>query len=132
MYFDFLYDLCLEHFSFEEEMSEIWSKTYIGLHVQYPLFSSYFNKTSIFSTHFRKYSNIKFHENPPSESRVVQCERRDGQTRRRKQPFSVILRTCLKMSPERNSRSLRLNSKDSQLYDQLGLLLLFCFISMKN
>jgi len=29
---------------------------------------------------FGKYSNIKFHENPSSESRVVPCGRADGRT----------------------------------------------------
>ena len=29
---------------------------------------------------FEKYSNIKFDENPSSESRVVSCGRTDGQT----------------------------------------------------
>jgi len=32
VYFDFLYTFCLKHFSFYEEMNEIWSKLYIGLH----------------------------------------------------------------------------------------------------
>jgi hypothetical protein len=29
---------------------------------------------------FEKYSNVTFHENPPSGSRVVACGRTDGQT----------------------------------------------------
>jgi len=29
---------------------------------------------------FEKYSNIKFYENPTSESRVVPCRHRDGRT----------------------------------------------------
>ena len=33
-----------------EEMSEIWSKMYIGLHVKYPFFFSDFNGTLISST----------------------------------------------------------------------------------
>jgi hypothetical protein len=34
-----------------------------------------------FSRHIsEQYSNIKFHENPSSGRRVVQCERMDGQT----------------------------------------------------
>jgi hypothetical protein len=64
--FDFLYNFCLKRFSFQVELSEIWSKMYIGLHVQYPLFLSDFNETRIFSTVFRKICNLKFHENPSS------------------------------------------------------------------
>ena len=33
--FDFFYKFCLKHFLFQEELSEIWSKMYIGLHVKY-------------------------------------------------------------------------------------------------
>jgi len=29
---------------------------------------------------FQKYSNIKFHENPSSGSRVVPCDKTDGRT----------------------------------------------------
>jgi hypothetical protein len=39
--------ICLKHFLFWEELSEI-SKMYIGLHVKYPLFLSDFNETWIF------------------------------------------------------------------------------------
>ena len=45
------------------------------LHVKYSLFSSDFNETWIFSTDFRKNSNIKFYQNPSSWSRVVACGR---------------------------------------------------------
>jgi hypothetical protein len=51
----------------------MWSKMYIGLHVQYLLFSSNFHETWIFSTDFLKYSNIKLHEKPSSGSRGVPC-----------------------------------------------------------
>jgi len=34
----------LRRFSFQEELSEIWSKKYIGLHAKYPLFLSDFNE----------------------------------------------------------------------------------------
>jgi len=37
-----------------------------------------FNETSLFSIDFRKYSNIKFHENPSSGSPVVACGRTGG------------------------------------------------------
>jgi len=50
---------------------------YISLHIKYPLFSSDFNQTGIFSTDFRKSSNIKLQENPSSRSRVVPCEKTD-------------------------------------------------------
>jgi len=46
--------LYLKHFSLLEEMSEIWEKIYVGLHVKYPLFLSDFNETWIFWTVFRK------------------------------------------------------------------------------
>jgi len=53
---------------------------YIGLHVKYLLFLSDFHKTSLFFTVFEKYSNIKFHENPSSGSKVVPCIQMDGRT----------------------------------------------------
>ena len=37
--------LLSEHFSFYEELSEIWQEMYIGLQVKYPLFLSDFNET---------------------------------------------------------------------------------------
>ena len=45
MCFDFLYNLCLKHFSHQEELSEVFSKVYAGLPVKYQLFSSDFNDT---------------------------------------------------------------------------------------
>ena len=47
-----------ENFSFQDELSEIWSKMYIGLHVKYPLFLSDFNGNWIFSTYFRNILKI--------------------------------------------------------------------------
>jgi hypothetical protein len=46
--------LHFHHFSFLEELSEIWSKKYIGLHVKCPLFSSDFNEACSSLTNFRK------------------------------------------------------------------------------
>jgi hypothetical protein len=36
--FYFLCNVCLEHFAFQLEISEIWSKKYICLHIKCPLF----------------------------------------------------------------------------------------------
>jgi len=35
---NFLYNLCVQHFSFEEELSAIWSQMDRGLHFIYSLF----------------------------------------------------------------------------------------------
>jgi hypothetical protein len=54
---------------------------YIGLYVKHPLILSGFNETRIFPNFLKKYPNIKFHENPSSESQVVlrgQMDRRNG------------------------------------------------------
>ena len=82
MWFELLYNVCPKHFSFWEELSEIRSKTCIGLHIKYPLFLPDFNETWIFLTYFEKYSNIKYYENPSSGNRVFPCGRTDGQTDR--------------------------------------------------
>ena len=49
-------------------------------HVKYLSFLSSFNETWIFSTNFRKSSNIKFLQSPSSVSRVVPCGKTDGLT----------------------------------------------------
>ena len=58
MCFDFLYNFCLKCFSFYEELREILSKLYIGLHVKFPVFLSDFNETSIFFDRFSKNTQI--------------------------------------------------------------------------
>jgi type II restriction/modification system DNA methylase subunit YeeA len=40
MCFDFLYNFRSETFSFKEKLSDMWPKTYIGLHVKHPYFLS--------------------------------------------------------------------------------------------
>ena len=63
---------------------------HIGLHVKCLFFMSDIKETWIFSTDFRnKSSNIKFHKNPSSGSRVVPRGRTDGQRGSRKdgQPY---------------------------------------------
>jgi len=52
----------------------------LGRHVGYPLSTSDFNETWIFSTYFEKFSNTKFHKNPSSGSRVVPCGRKERLT----------------------------------------------------
>jgi hypothetical protein len=53
---------------------------YIGLHVQYRYSCQILVKLEYSRQILQKYSNIKFHENPFSGSRVVPCGRTDGKT----------------------------------------------------
>jgi hypothetical protein len=75
-------------------------KMYTGIHTQYPLFRSDFNETWIFSVGFRKkkkkHSNIEFHKNPSSRSRVVSRGQTDGQseTDRREEVNSRFSQFC--------------------------------------
>jgi len=73
---------------------------YFGLHVKYPVLLSDFTEIWIFWTDFRKSSNIKFHENPSSWSRVVPCGRTDRRTDMTKpivafRNFANAPKTCL-------------------------------------
>ena len=54
MCFDFLYNFYQKHFSFFEELSEIWSKMYIDLDVKCPSFLPDFNINYIFSKELQK------------------------------------------------------------------------------
>jgi hypothetical protein len=51
-------------------------------HVKYPLYLSDFMKLEVSRKIFEESSNIKFHENPSSGSRVVLCDRTDRRTDR--------------------------------------------------
>jgi hypothetical protein len=68
--FDFIYIFCQKHFSFWEELGEIWLEMYIGILVKYPPFLSLLLKLQFPPQIFEKYSNIIFHENPSTGSRV--------------------------------------------------------------
>ena len=57
--FDFFYTFCLKYFSFEEELSEMLSRTYTGLHVKGLLFLSDYNQISILSTDIRRILTYK-------------------------------------------------------------------------
>ena len=81
-------------------MREIWWKMYIGPNVNYPLLLQDFNEIWIFSTDFRKLSNIKFHENPFTGKRVVLCGRMDRQTWRSWKSLFEILQKHLKKEVE--------------------------------
>jgi hypothetical protein len=79
MCLDFLYNLCLKHFSFQEELSEIWAKPFIGLRVKYPLFLSEFTETWTFTTHFQKI--VKYQISRKSVQWEQNCSmREDGRT----------------------------------------------------
>ena len=82
--FDIFYNFCLKHFSFKEEMSDIWSKMFIGLHLKYLLFLSNFNENWIFSTFFSKNTKISnFVKIRPVGAELFHAHgRTDGRTRR--------------------------------------------------
>ena len=48
----FLNKICLKYFSFYGEFIELLPHIYMGLHVKYPLFLSYFNENWIFLKEF--------------------------------------------------------------------------------
>jgi hypothetical protein len=76
--FDFLYNFCLKHFSFQEELIEILSQMYTGLHVNHPLFLSDFNTIRIFSTDFQKNTQLwNFIKIRPIEAQLFHA---DGRT----------------------------------------------------
>ena len=72
------FDFSLKYFSFEEELGEICSYMFIGLHVQYSLFSLDFNETWICWTDFRKKTHISnFMEVRPVGAEFFDADRHD-------------------------------------------------------
>jgi len=53
-----------------------------GLYVKWPLLFSDFSEIRSLTTDFRKFSNVKSHENPSIGSRVFPCQKPDIQTDR--------------------------------------------------
>jgi len=91
-----LYNFCLKHFPFQEELGEIWSKMHIGLHVEYPLFLSDFNGTN-FRDRYSKNTQIKkFMKIRPVGIELFHAER---QAWRSQQTLFVIFRTRLMSCP---------------------------------
>ena len=58
--FDFLYNICLQYFSFWEEFRRILSQIHISLHAKSPLFCHNFMKFHFYRRIFGKPLNIKF------------------------------------------------------------------------
>ena len=81
MCLDFLYNFYLREFSFKDELSDIKSKMCIGLHVRYPfILVRVSGKLNLLDSFSEKNSNIKYHENPSSGSRVVPYGKTYGRT----------------------------------------------------
>jgi len=78
--FRFSLQICRKHFSFYDELGEIWTKMYTHFQVMNELFLSHFNETWILWRIFEKYSNIKFHGNPSNWGRAVPCGRTERRT----------------------------------------------------
>ena len=66
-----------------EELSDIWSKIYVGLHVNYPLFLPGFHETWIFSTDIRKIISISnFMKVRPVGAQLFHADRHAGANNR--------------------------------------------------
>jgi hypothetical protein len=81
---------CLKHFSLQGVFSEILSQMYTSLHVSYPLSFSDSNKLEFSQQIFEIYTNIKFHKNPFSGTRVVLCGGTDRETDRQTEMTKLI------------------------------------------
>ena len=107
MCFDFLYNICLKHFSFLEEMNAIWQNNCIGLHVKFLYYCPILMKHEFSRTDFRKDFHI------PNFMKIrpvgVELSHEDGQTERHydaNSRFFAILRKLLKSCKTISSRCL--------------------------
>jgi hypothetical protein len=69
-------------------------KMFIGLHVKYRYPCRILRTLEFYRQAFKKYSNIKFHENPASGSRVVPCGQTDIRTNRHGDANSRFSQFC--------------------------------------
>jgi hypothetical protein len=70
----------LKHFSFQEELSEIWSKSLVVSMYSTRYSCPILMKLEFSRQFFEKYANIKFLENPSSGSRVAPYGQKIGRT----------------------------------------------------
>ena len=77
-YFNCLYNFYLEYLSFWEEMSEVWSRIFIGLNVKYAANFPILMQLEFSRKIFEKYSNIKLHENRPVGAELFNADRQIG------------------------------------------------------
>jgi len=82
MCFHFLYKFSRKVSHSKKSCSNILSLVQICIHVKYPLVSSYFKDTMIFSKDFQNSLNTKFHEDTSSGNRFVPCGQTDVLTGR--------------------------------------------------
>ena len=93
--FDFHYKFGRSHFLFQEELREILSSVHTGFHENCPFSLSDLIANEIVDRFFKQSSNIKFHENPSSGSRVFPM-RTNRQTDRHDVANSRFLQFCEK------------------------------------
>jgi hypothetical protein len=79
MSFDFLFNVFSETFLFLRIERDTITHIY-GFSCKLPVILQVLMKLEFFRQNFENYSNMKFHENPTSETRVIQCGQMDGQT----------------------------------------------------
>jgi len=102
---DFIYKFYSNHFSFQEELNDIWSKIYIGLYVKYPLLLS--KQTWIFWTDFRRTLTYQISCKSVQWDQAVPCGRTYGRTDgyTHDEANSHFLRTRLKCNKRTFPRS---------------------------
>jgi hypothetical protein len=77
--FDFIYKSCLKYFSFEEENErDVITDVHRSPYKEPVMLDRFLIQLQFSRQMFEKSSNIKFHENPPSENRAVPYGRRGG------------------------------------------------------